>query len=353
MSANLKDETQSGYFALVGRTSKDGSAKMKEESNNEKSLIQYLLGNLPEEQRLQIEREYFSDDQSYERLLALENELLYDYAQNILSPGEREQFGKRFLSSERNKKIAMVASALSHQMLKAQPDKIIDKDIAARDPQFLWQHLKSFFIAQNAAMKLSLAAFVVVSLVLIWLVIGMVRLRNEFNQSKAQWDIQKDRLRRQAQQESARVDELNLMLSRKIDENAALRQGSNRTWERRESLPTVISLLLAPSSVRDQEHLIKKLYLPPSARLLKLRLKLKEKVNYKSYQVTLLTVEGAERWSRDKLYAQGTGSRRSIDLSLPAEFLEEGDYELRLKGDLADGTPEETKNYYYLSVRRK
>ena len=69
---------------------------MKDEADNETLLIQYLLGNLPEEQRLQIEGEFLSDDQRYERLLALENELFYDYAQNRLPPGEREQFEKQF-----------------------------------------------------------------------------------------------------------------------------------------------------------------------------------------------------------------------------------------------------------------
>jgi hypothetical protein len=96
---------------------------MKEESFNEKPLIDYLLGNLPEEQMLQIEIMFLRDDQSYERLLALENELFYGYAQNKLAPGEREQFEKRFLSSERNRKKAMTASALSHKMVEEPPER--------------------------------------------------------------------------------------------------------------------------------------------------------------------------------------------------------------------------------------
>jgi hypothetical protein len=98
---------------------------------------------------------------------------------------------------------------------------------------------------------------------------------------------------------------------------------------------------------------MKKLYLPSGARMLKLRLKLKGEVEYKSYQVALLTAEGSERWSQDMLQAQRTGPSRSIVLSLPARVLAEGDYELRLKGQAADGTLEETGDYYYLSIRRK
>jgi len=115
----------------------------------------------------------------------------------------------------------------------------------------------------------------------------------------------------------------------------------------------VISLVLAPSIVRDQAPGMKNLYLPQGARLLKLLLKLKGEVEYKSYQATLWTAEGAERWSQDMLQAQRTGSGRSIELWLPTKTLAPGDYELRLKGYASDGTLEETGDYYYLSVRKK
>src|SRR5215467_1864906 len=100
---------------------------MKDEADNEKLMIRYLLGNLPEEQQLQVEREFLGDDQRYERLLALEDELFYDYAQNKLSPGEREQFEKRFLSTERNRKRAMITSALAHKMSGAPPVEATEK----------------------------------------------------------------------------------------------------------------------------------------------------------------------------------------------------------------------------------
>src|SRR5215467_9144714 len=115
---------------------------MRDESDNEKLLTRYLLGNLPEEQRLQIEGEFLSDDQRYERLLALENELFYEYAQNKLSPGDREQFEKRFLSSERNRKRAMIASALSHKMFEAPPVETAEENIADREQQHFWRYLK-------------------------------------------------------------------------------------------------------------------------------------------------------------------------------------------------------------------
>ena len=330
---------------------------MRDEADNEKLLTRYLLGNLPEEELLQVEGEFLSDDQGYERLLALENELFYDYAQNKLSPSEHELFEKRFLSSELNRKRAMIASALARKMSEAASVETTEKSIASRERRQYGQYLKSYLVAQSAAVRVSLAALATVSLVLIWLLIGMVRQRNELNQIRAQQAVQEDRLQKQARQERARADGLDLKLESEIDENAKLRQELSKMQTRSEEHiqrePSVFSLVLAPSIVRDQTPGMKKLYLPPGARLLKLRLKLKGEAEYKSYQATLLTAEGAERWGQDRLRAQRTGSGRSIVLSLPAGILADGDYELRLKGYASDGTPEETGNYYYLSVRRK
>ncbi|MBO0860380.1 MAG: hypothetical protein J2P21_18265 [Chloracidobacterium sp.] len=330
---------------------------MEDEADNEILLTRYLLGNLPEEQRLRIEGEFLRDEQRYERLLALENELFYVYAQNKLSPGDREQFENRFLSSERNRKRAMIASALARKMSDPAPIEMDENDIVDGEGQSFRRSPKSIFSAQSAPMRVSMAALALVSLALIWLVIGAVRMRNEFSRFRARWAVQEDRLQQQAQQERGRANELKLRLEREIDEQARLRQELNETQAqsrgqaRQDS--AVISLVLSPSVVRDQGSGMKKLYLPPSVDLLKLRLKLKGEIEYKSYQVSLLTAEGAERWSQDILRAQRTGSGRSIVLSLPAAILAEGDYEFRLNGHAADGSLEETGDYYYLSVERK
>jgi len=330
---------------------------MKDEADNEKLLTRYLLGRLPEEQQLQVEGEFLSDDQRYDRLLALEDELFYDYAQNKLSPDEREQFEKRFLSSEQNRKRAMIASALADKMSESASVEKAEQGVADREPQRFGQSLKSYFVAQSAAMKVSLAALATVSLALIWLVICVVRLQNEFNRFQAQRAAQEDRLQQQARQERARADELSLKLERETGQNAMLRQELSKMQAQSggqgERPPSVISLVLAPSIVRDQAPGIRKLYLSQGARLLKLLLKLKGEVEYKSYQATLLTAEGVERWSQDMLQAHRTGTGRSIELWLPTKTLAPGDYELRLKGYASDGTLEETGDYYYLSIRRK
>jgi hypothetical protein len=328
-----------------------------DEADKEKLLIQYLLGNLSEERQLQIEEEFLRDDQRYEQLLALENELFYDYAQNKLSPGEREQFEKQFLSSDRHRKNAILASAFARKLSEAASGETAEDGIADREPRRFRRRLKSYFVAQSAAMRFSLAALAIASIAMIWLAVGIVRLQNEFHRFRAQRAVQEDRLQQQSQQERARADELNLKLERGLNENAMLRRelsGMRPQPRRRAQLnQSLVSLVLAPSVTRGRATGMKKLYLPPGVGLVKLRLELKGEVKYKSYRVMLLTAEGAEIWSKDMLQAQRTGSSRSIVLSPPVGILAEGDYELILKGQAPDGTMEETGDYYYLSVVRK
>ncbi len=298
---------------------------MEDEAANEQLLTWYLLGNLPEEEQRQVEEQFLSNDQRYDQILALEDELFYDYTQNKLSPGEREQFEKRFLSSEHNRKRAILYSDVANEISETALVGTDEKDIADREQQPFWLSLKSYFAAQGAAMRVSLAALAIASLALILL-------------------------------ERARADESNLKLKREIDENAMMRQELSKMQAQSgglgERLPSVISLVLAPSIVRDQAPDMKNLYLPQGVRLLKLLLKLKEKAEYKSYQVTLSTVEGVKIWGQDMLQAQRTGSGRSIELWLPTRTLAPGDYQLKLNGYASDGTLEKTKDYYYLSIRR-
>jgi hypothetical protein len=328
---------------------------MNIEINKEKLLISYLLGNLAEEHRLLLERKFLGDDQLYDQLLALEDELFYDYAQEKLSPAERKQFEIQFLTFAENRKREKLASALIHNISEAVPIVSTEPDLARlATQQISWSSLKSCFSIPSRAMRVSLATLAIMLLILIWLAYGKVMLRNDFDQLRAEQALQENRLQRQSQQDYARAAELTRQLRREIDENALLKQKLSKMKARlvglRERLPSVISFVLVPSVVRDLATGMKKLYIPPGMRRLKLQLNLKGEAEHRSYQVTLLTDEGVERWSQDMLRAERRDAGHAIVVSLPSRLLEEGDYELRLKGTASDGTQEETGDYYYFSI---
>jgi hypothetical protein len=72
---------------------------MKQRADSEKLMIRYLLGDVPEDEQIRIEERFFTDDEYFEQLLALEDDLIDDYVNGELTDREREQFEEYFLAS--------------------------------------------------------------------------------------------------------------------------------------------------------------------------------------------------------------------------------------------------------------
>ena len=67
-------------------------------------LIRYLLGDaLPEAEQSDIEERYFTDDVYFDRLLAVEDELIDGHVRGTLSESERARFETKFLESGRRR----------------------------------------------------------------------------------------------------------------------------------------------------------------------------------------------------------------------------------------------------------
>ncbi len=78
----------------------------------ENQIRDYLLGNLPAEQAERLEERLLRDEEFAEQMSLVEDELTEDYARNVLSPREREQFQKRFLSIPRRRRKLMMVREL-------------------------------------------------------------------------------------------------------------------------------------------------------------------------------------------------------------------------------------------------
>ena len=72
-------------------------------THNDQTIIQYLLNDLPEEDGMRLEEVYLGDESLYERLRALEEELIEDYVKGYLSGRERELFERHYLASEQRR----------------------------------------------------------------------------------------------------------------------------------------------------------------------------------------------------------------------------------------------------------
>jgi len=80
--------------------------------------IRYLLGLLGEEEHVRVERALLEDDQAFEEMSALEDELFHEYVQGGLDAAERQRFEERYLASDEGRRRLADARAL---MAKVSP----------------------------------------------------------------------------------------------------------------------------------------------------------------------------------------------------------------------------------------
>ena len=87
---------------------------------DDKLARQYLLGELSEQDGAKVEEEYFEDDETFEKLSAVEDELIDAYTLGQLSSAERQRFEQRLLLSSAQRERVKFARTLLRTVPGAQ-----------------------------------------------------------------------------------------------------------------------------------------------------------------------------------------------------------------------------------------
>ena len=99
-------------------------------------ICKYLLGELSERQQAELEARYFADDQLFEQLLMVEDELIEKYARGEVSGSERDLLERYFLRSQERRKRVMFVQALMKYLASLTED-------VSRQRASWWGELKS------------------------------------------------------------------------------------------------------------------------------------------------------------------------------------------------------------------
>ena len=328
---------------------------MAADLNSEKLITQYLLGELPEEQQIEIEERAFSDKEFLASITAVENDLIDEYVREELPETTRRRFETRFLASEGRRKRVEFARALVHltdelRVTEKGTPRVAAASVSWRDA------LAAFINGLNPAAKIALAAAsLVVLLGGAWLITQTLTLRNQLTQLQAQHQSQQsDRqtLERQVDAERRRNEELAAQLNQEKQQRAqtdeSLRRLTETVNQQTPETPRSIiaSLTLLPGIARGATTQ-PRLVLPANATVAQLQIGIDPEETYQSYGVDLRTVAGRPVWTRDSLPARSTRGGRYIRLTLPASALIPGQYELRLKGKTEANVVEDVGFYYF------
>jgi hypothetical protein len=88
---------------------------------DDSELRRYLLGELPDERMVLLERQYFGDNDTLDRVQSAESDLVDDYVSNRLSSHDRERFERHYLATAAHRQRVAIARELSAAARAAKP----------------------------------------------------------------------------------------------------------------------------------------------------------------------------------------------------------------------------------------
>ena len=328
---------------------------MATDLNNESVIARYLLGELSEEQQIEIEDRAFADKKYLASITAVENDLIDEYVRNELSGAERQRFEKKFLASAERRKRVEFARALTG-VLSEQP---VQKKIVVHETR-TWSWWDSIYAFINGLTPAAKMAFVsAVPLLLIgagYLSLETLRLRRELTELRAAQQSQQNSQQQALELERHRNEELNAQLNQEKQQREQTDESLRELSEAGDAVnpapsPVIASLTLLPGLSRGGDNK-PSLVLPDDARLVRLQIGIDPEEPYKNFNVELRTSAGRQVWTREKLNARNRRGARAVGLTVPATALKSGEYELRLRGVTESGAAEDV-GFYYFNVRKR
>jgi hypothetical protein len=107
---------------------------MEQIADDENMMVQYLLGELPEEKQARFEERFFLDDEYFEQLLVVKDELIDDYVQGNLSTHEREKFERHFLTAPWGQQEVELTKMLMRKVTDVESIKLVETS-TSEEPQ--------------------------------------------------------------------------------------------------------------------------------------------------------------------------------------------------------------------------
>lgn len=316
--------------------------EMDLKDDDEQLIRSYLLGDLSEEEKLRVEERFFTDSDFYEQILAVENELKYDYAEGHLSGQERRSFEDRFLKSAESQRRAGMAGVLLKTVSEAAPSVV-------RPASRGWfSRLMSAIRLQSPGAQYALVALaLVMAATSAWLIYRTAHLRSELEQAEIARVRGEEQMERLLAEERARSEQLAEELEQERN-----KQGSPGKIEKPAAPDGAIASVALKPGIEREGGKVRKLQLAPEIEQVRIQLDVRAEGEYQNFRASLQTADGEEIWSRSRLKARITPSGRFVFLAIDATVLDAGDYVIILKGVTADHAIEDAGDYYLTIVKK-
>lgn len=323
---------------------------MRQEFQNDEVIVRYLLNDLGDQEREQVEEKYFNDPDFLDQIDAVEAELIDKYALGLLSANEREKFERHVLNSHSQRQKAEFGKELI-DLIEQEQLAISPAAPEMQSNKTSWWHsLLSVVSLPKPGLGFATATIVIV-LGGGWLIVETVRLRSQFDQMRAAQvalEQQKEELRRRLDQEQKDNAETASELKRVQDELDRLRNNQSVFASAAFSIPTP----LLSSNLRNVGGKAQKVEFPADAKAIELKLQLRPDIeNYTAYSAVLVNKGGGEKTPIGK--ARMVKGGRIVTVVVSTNLLtNHREYSLVLEGKSDSGDDEEAGNYPFIVVKK-
>jgi hypothetical protein len=305
-------------------------------------LTTYLLGGCSEAEQEQIEQAFFADDDLFDRLCAVEEDLTGRYARGELGDEERRAFEAAHGAGPRRERLLLNLALHRAASAGLQSAERTPTPVAVAQPFWRrWVRLEP----PGARMVLAAAT------VMLAVALGSVWSRDRARQSAL--DVARHQAEAERQQAAAaaqRATEWEQRASALADQMARAQAARPETPTAPRLAPVVAAFVLTPGLSRGTRGPAR-VALPQSVDQVRFQLDL-ESDAYPNYRAEIRTSSQDVIWSEDGLSRRGSTTAPHVTLSVPAALLTAGDHEVVLRGRTAAGVVEELASYYVTVIRR-
>jgi putative zinc finger protein len=316
--------------------------------DNTTEVKQYLLGTLTSDEKARLEEKYFTDDELFEQIEIVEDELIDAYIRGELAPDEATHFQKHLAASERLAERVAFAQTLAKSTQRTAETTSTSQQ--KREP--FWRSL--FFPTTHGSLRWApIASLVVLVLGAGLLVFQFIRIRQELQRLHERAQIEQ-RNQLASQELSQRNSELSVQLAEARAENERLANelasARKETPQDNEPKSFPAAFFLSPGALRSsgKTNLVRVSSERPTVRL-DLGL---DAADYSSYQATIKNIDGNEVWTKSDLRVLTRGAGKVVQFSVPTSRLTNGFYSIELSGR-SSSEPLQRAGTYSFRVERK
>jgi hypothetical protein len=336
---------------------------MSEQTFDQQAVTQYLLGVLPEAERVRLDELSVTDDEFAEALDAAEKDLVDAYVQGELTGAALEQFKSHYLASplRREKvKFAQVFQVFAEQnagtrvagIQAESPAKSATKRKGAG-----WFSGLSAFFAPRFALQWGLTVAALALLIAgSWLAFENLRMRQQMSQTQARRDSALRReqdLQKELEGQRSTSAHAEQELARVREERGRLEQELKKAQGVAKPSPPgeggILAVILAPP-LRGAGQL-PTVSIKTGTSVVAMQLQL-EAADYSAYRVALIDPANNQTlWRSRNLKPRIKSERKAIAVSFSAGLLKRQNYILRVAGIPASGGSEIVGDYPFKVVK--